>query len=196
MYKYIKRILDIIISLILLIILFIPMIIISIIIKLDKGPIFYIQLRTGLNGNNFFMYKFRSMDKNNESLNYSEENIITKFGIFIRKTSIDELPQLINVIKGDMSLIGPRPWITKYYENFNDEQKKRVNVLPGITGLAQVNGRNNISIHQKIKYDLNYIDNYGFIQDFKIFIKTIYLLFTTNNKEFNKNEIKNEIEEL
>jgi len=98
------------------------------------------------------LYKFRSMTQDNNVLNFKEENKITKVGNFIRKTSLDELPQLINIIKGDMSLIGPRPWIVEYAQNFTNYQKKRLKVRPGITGLAQATGRNNLSIFEKIRY--------------------------------------------
>ena len=193
-YQLIKRILDFIIAIILLIILLPLLLIISIIIKLtSKGPIIYKQLRTGKNGKNFYIYKFRSMQYSNNNL--EDENKITKFGSFLRKTSLDELPQLINIIKGEMSFIGPRPWITDYYNNFTNEQKKRVSVTPGITGLAQVSGRNKISVLKKIDYDLYYIDNYSLLLDLKILLLTITLVFKNNNN-ITKKEINKEINEL
>lgn len=194
MYKYIKRTLDILLSLVLLIILFIPLLIISLLIKIeDKGPIFFKQKRTGINGKEFYLIKFRSMKVDNE---LKEKDEITKVGKFIRKTSIDELPQMINILKGDMSFIGPRPWIIEYYLYMNKEQKKRYSVLPGITGLAQVNGRDEISILEKISYDLKYIENYSFIQDLKIFFKTIYVLLENKNTDIGKDGIQKELKIL
>ena len=171
MYKYIKKILDFIFSLVLIIILLIPMIIISILILIfDRKSIIFKQDRTGLNGKNFQIFKFRTM-KNGK---------VTKIGKYIRRLSLDELPQLFNIIKGDMSFIGPRPWIPEYYQNMNKEQKRRVSVLPGLTGLAQVNGRNNINIFKKIDYDLEYVDNFSFKQDISIIFKTVCVLFKKN----------------
>ncbi len=188
MYKYIKRILDIIISILSLIILFIPLMILSIIIKLkNKGPILYKQLRTGYKGKNFYIYKFRTLNNKND---------INNFSIFLRKTSLDELPQLINVLKGNMSLIGPRPWITNYYDNFNDYQKKRLDVLPGITGLAQVSGRNNLNVFEKIDKDLKYVNNYSFILDLKIFLLTIMQVFKQDGADITQLQIEKEINDL
>ena len=135
MYTYIKRLMDVIVSIFLLLIMMIPMILIAIFIKLEsKGPVLFKQLRTGKNGKNFQLYKFRSMEKDNNVLDFNKENKITKVGAFLRKTSLDELPQLLNVLKGEMSLIGPRPWIIEYYGILTDYQKRRVEVRPGITG--------------------------------------------------------------
>ena len=174
MYKYFKRTMDFIMSLILIILLGIPMIIIAIIIKSEShGPAIFKQLRTGKNGKNFYLYKFRSMTPDNDVYNLEEGNKVTKFGNILRKTSLDELPQLINILKGEMSFIGPRPWIVEYYQNFTDEQKRRVSVSPGITGLAQVAGRNNLTIFEKINYDLEYVDNYSLKMDLKVVGLTI-----------------------
>ena len=135
MYKYIKRLMDLILAIIGLILAGIPMIIVAIAIKLEsKGPALFKQVRTGKDGKEFKLFKFRSMTVDNDVMNFKTENKITKVGKFIRKTSLDELPQLFNIIKGEMSFIGPRPWITEYYKNFNAHQKRRVEVLPGITG--------------------------------------------------------------
>ena len=118
MYKYVKRILDLIIAITLFIIFLIPMIIISILIKLDsKGPVLFKQVRTGKNGKPFNLYKFRSMAVDNDVHDFSKQDNHTKVGDVLRKTSLDELPQIINILKGEMSFIGPRPWITDYYEN-------------------------------------------------------------------------------
>lgn len=186
MYKYLKRVLDIIFSLILLIILIIPIIIILIIIILfDKMNPIYIQVRNGLYGKKFKLLKFRTMKNNN----------ITNLGKFLRKTSIDEIPQLLNILIGDMSFVGPRPWILDYYNNMNEYQRRRFNVLPGLTGYAQVNGRNNLSIFKKIDLDLYYVDNYSFNLDLNIIFKTIRVVIS-NNDIGNGKGIKKEINEL
>ena len=199
MYIKIKRILDFILAIILLIILSIPMLIIAICIKVeDGGPIIYKSKRMGKDLKEFEFYKFRSMKTTRKELdsNLTHEEMITKIGKFIRKTSLDELPQLFNIIKGEMSFIGPRPWIPEYYVWFTDEQKRRVSVLPGISGLAQVKGRNGINIFKKIDYDLEYVDNISFLQDIKLFLDTIITVFSKDNAEITENGIKNEIREL
>lgn len=195
MYKYIKRILDFVFALLLFIILLIPMIIIGIVIKLeDKGPALFKQIRTGKDGKEFKILKFRSMKINNNVYDFNKEKEYTKVGRIIRKTSLDELPQIINILKGEMSFIGPRPWIIDYYKLMNKKQRKRVKVLPGMTGLAQVNGRNLLSINEKINYDLKYIDNFSFKQDLFIFFKTITTLFKKDKTS--NGGIKEELEEL
>ena len=197
MYKYVKRLLDIIISLIVLIVFSLPILILSIVIKLeDKGPVLFKQTRTGYKGKEFKLYKFRSMTIDNDVLNNKSENKLTKVGKYIRKTSLDELPQFINILKGDMSLIGPRPWIVEYYNNFTDEQKKRVDVLPGITGLAQATGRNNITIFEKINYDLEYVNNYSLLMDIKVIFLTIKTVLSKTGAEISKSGIHEELKEL
>lgn len=197
MYKYVKRVLDIIISLIALVFFAIPMIIIAIAIKLEsKGPVFFKQKRTGKNGKEFNLYKFRSMTADNDVLNFKSENKLTRVGKFIRKASLDELSQVFNIIKGDMSWIGPRPWIPSYYENFTEYQKRRVEVTPGLTGLAQCKGRNNISIFRKIDYDIEYVDNMSFIMDIKIIFLTIKCVLSKSGAELSKSGIKEELDAL
>ncbi|MBF4486005.1 MULTISPECIES: sugar transferase [unclassified Flavobacterium] len=141
----------------------------------NHGKPFFIQRRPGKNGKIFKIVKFKTMtdkkDVNGKLL--SDADRLTKFGSFVRKTSLDEIPQLINVLIGDMSLIGPRPLLPEYLRLYDDFQKRRHNVKPGITGWAQVNGRNAISWNQKFEYDVWYVDNISFILDLKIFIKTI-----------------------
>ena len=122
--------------------------------------------------------------------------MVTNVGKFIRKTSIDELPQIINILKGEMAFIGPRPWIEDYYEWFTDEQKRRNEVLPGISGLAQVKGRNGISITDKIKYDVEYVDTMSFLLDLKIWYGTIKTILRGKEAEISEVGIKDEIEEL
>ena len=190
MYINVKRILDIVISSILLIIFAIPMIIIAIAIKLeDGGPVIYKSKRMGKDLKLFNIYKFRSMKTEREELHskLTHDEMVTKVGKFIRKTSLDELPQLLNILKGEMSFIGPRPWIPDYYEWFTKEQKRRVEVLPGISGLAQVRGRNGITIFEKINYDLQYVDNISFKQDIKLVIETIKTVF--KNIDFDDNSL-------
>lgn len=197
MYKYVKRILDLIIAITLFIIFLIPMIIISILIKLDsKGPVLFKQERTGKNGKPFNLYKFRSMAVDNDVHDFSKQDNHTKVGDILRKTSLDELPQIINILKGEMSFIGPRPWITDYYENMTEEQRHRNDVLPGITGLAQAKGRNNITIFDKINYDLEYVKNYSFIQDVKIVFLTIKTVLSKEGADAGKGTIQTELEEL
>ena len=197
MYQYIKRMFDFIIAIILIIIFLVPMLIIGILIKLDsKGPVFFKQERTGKYGKNFKMYKFRSMTANNDVHDFSKQDQHTKIGNILRKLSLDELPQLINIIKGEMSFIGPRPWIPDYYENMTEYQRHRNDVLPGITGLAQIKGRNNISILAKINYDLEYVKNYSFIQDVKIFFLTIKTVLSKEGADAGKSTIQTELETL
>ena len=197
MYKYVKRILDFLISIILLIILIIPMAIIAIIIKIDsKGKIIFKQARTGYKGKEFNIYKFRTMVEDNEIRNKDGDNEYTKFGKKLKRSSLDELPQLFNIIKGDMSIIGPRPWIPEYYENMTDEQRRRCDVLPGITGLAQVNGRNILNIFQKIDYDLEYVDNYSFPMDMKVMGLTIKAVCSKSGADQTKQGIREEVNAL
>jgi len=197
MYKYVKRVLDIIISLFVLIIFAIPMIIIAIAIKLEsKGPVFFKQKRTGLYGKEFNLYKFRSMTQDNDVLNFKTENKLTRVGKFIRKTSLDEISQVFNIIKGYMSWIGPRPWIPSYYENFTEYQKRRVEVLPGLTGLAQASGRNNLSIFEKIDYDIKYVDNISLKMDIKIIFLTVKCVLSKSGAELSKSGIKDELDQL
>jgi pglC len=200
MYKnIIKRVCDFILALLLLVIAAIPMIIVAISIKLeDGGPVIYKSKRMGKGCKVFNTYKFRSMKVNRQELhsNLSHEQMVTKVGKVIRKTSLDELPQLFNILKGEMSFIGPRPWIPEYYEWFNDEQKRRSDVLPGISGLAQVKGRNGISIFKKIEYDLYYVDHISMWLDVKIVFETVIQVFKKTNAEISEQGIKEEIREL
>lgn len=167
MYRnYIKRGFDL-IGAITLFALALPLfIIIAIIIKLtSNGPVIFTQDRSGVGGKVFKMRKFRTMAHDNDVHDASRENHITGVGKILRAFSLDELPQLINVISGDMSFIGPRPWITPYYDHMNAAQRHRYDVRPGITGLAQVYGRNNLTIHQKIGYDLRYVEHIGLLEE-------------------------------
>ena len=137
------------------------------------NPVFFIQLRPGKNKKTFKIYKFRTMIND---ANLTDEERITSFGKFLRKSSIDELPQLFNVLMGDMSLIGPRPLLIEYNDHYSQEQNKRFNIKPGISGLAQVKGRNTLSWDEKFKLDVYYVNNVSFLMDLKIFFKTILVI--------------------
>ena len=196
MYHIIKRILDFILALILLIIFIIPMMIAAICIKIeDKGPVLFKQKRIGKDEKPFYIYKFRTMAEKRQD-NMTHEEMVTKVGKILRKTSIDELPQLLNILKGEMSFIGPRPWIPEYYEWFTDEQKRRMDVLPGISGLAQVKGRNGISIFKKIEYDIEYVENISFLLDLKIMCWTLLTVLSKSNTDISEKQIKEEIRQL
>ena len=184
--KYIKRILDFTLSLIALIVLSPILLITAILVKIKLGsPIIFKQQRPGKNEKIFTLYKFRTMtDKKDEEGNLlPDEQRLTKFGKILRSTSIDELPELINILKGDMSIVGPRPQLIKDMIFMTTEQRKRHTVRPGLTGLAQVNGRNNLTWEEKINYDLKYINKITFFEDCKIILKTIIKVFKREDIE-------------
>lgn len=172
-----KRLIDILGSLIGIIVLSPVYIIVGILVYLKLGsPILFSQMRPGKDEKIFKMYKFRSMldSTNNLGEVLPDEERLTPFGAKLRSTSLDELPELFNVLKGEMSLVGPRPLLVEYLDLYSDEQKKRHNMRPGITGLAQVNGRNSISWSEKLEYDIEYVENFSIMMDIKILFKTIY----------------------
>lgn len=174
--KYIKRILDIIIALFAIIILSPVFIILSILVRVKLGsPIIFKQKRPGLNKKIFEMYKFRTMtdEKDSEGKLQPDSIRLTSFGKKLRSSSLDELPEFFNILKGDMSLIGPRPLLVKYLPLYSKEQNRRHEVRPGITGYAQVNGRNAISWEDKFEKDVEYVNNISFMLDLNIFFKTI-----------------------
>ena len=178
--KYFKRILDFLLSLIAIIILSPVFLIIAILVRVKLGsPVIFKQKRPGKNEKIFTLYKFRTMtDKKDEKGNLlPDEKRLTKFGKALRSTSLDELPELFNILKGDMSIIGPRPLLVEYLPLYNEEQKHRHDVRPGLTGLAQVSGRNSISWEEKFDDDIRYIKNITFINDVKIFFETIIKVF-------------------
>ncbi len=196
-FAALKRIFDVSLALIGIIILLPLFIIIAIAIKIDsKGPVFFRQQRTGKFGKPFTLYKFRSMVVDNDVHDFSKGDQHTKVGKFLRKTSLDELPQLFCIVQTKMSFIGPRPWIEDYYKYMTETQRHRCDVRPGITGLAQVKGRNSISIFDKISYDLKYIEDYSLLQDIKIIFLTIGTVFTKKGADAGKGTISNELEEL
>ncbi|WP_027631116.1 sugar transferase [Ruminiclostridium cellobioparum] len=178
-----KYLLDRVFSCILLIVLCPLFILISVLIKLDsKGPVIFIQQRVGKNQKLFNIYKFRTMIPDAVNIGngvYTEENDprITRIGRFLRKTSLDELPQLLNIFWGDMSFIGPRPTLEYQVKQYSDFQKKRLIMKPGVTGLAQISGRNSISWPERIKYDVQYVENWSLGLDLKIFLKTFSVIF-------------------
>ena len=197
LYEVIKRIIDIVASFTGLILLSPLILIVSMLIKLEsKGEVIFKQKRVGLNGKEFYMYKFRSMVINAEELKEQLESQnemsgpmfkikddprITKVGKFIRKTSIDELPQLINVIKGDMSLVGPRPSLPKEVKKFEQWMMERLEVKPGLTCIWQISGRNNIDFEDWMKLDIKYVDERSTWIDIKLIFKTVRVLFGDKN---------------
>ena len=185
MYEpFFKRIIDFIGALIGLVLLSPLFIIVTIALYFaNQGKPFFLQLRPGKKEKLFKIIKFKTMnDKKDEAGNLlPDAERLTKIGSFVRKTSLDEIPQLLNVLKGDMSLIGPRPLLPEYLPLYNDFQKKRHHVKPGITGWAQVNGRNAISWQQKFEYDVWYVTNYSFFLDLKIVFLTIKKVFLSED---------------
>ena len=181
MYKnFIKRILDIILSFLALVILSPLLILTAFLIRIKLGePVFFKQLRPGKNEKIFGILKFCTMtDAKDENGNLLPDEIrLTRFGQFLRSTSIDELPELLNILNGDMSIVGPRPLLVQYLERYNEEQKHRHDVKPGLTGLAQVNGRNGITWEEKFHYDLEYVKNITFYGDCKIIFQTVMKVF-------------------
>ena len=178
--KYIKRILDLILSLMALILLMPLMLIIGILVAINLGtPIIFKQKRPGKDEKIFTLYKFRTMtdEKDERGKLLPDSQRLTKFGKFLRSTSLDELPELINILKGDMSIVGPRPLLVEYLKLYNEEQKHRHDVRPGLTGLAQTSGRNAITWEEKFEKDIEYVHNISFIGDVKIIIKTAIKVF-------------------
>ena len=172
-----KPIFDLFFSVLILILLFPVIVVLWLLVFMKLGsPVLFSQVRPGKNERLFKLYKFRTMtwqlDSKGELL--PDADRLNSFGKFLRKTSLDELPQLFNVIKGDISLVGPRPLLVEYLPLYNDFQKKRHLVKPGITGLAQVNGRNAIPWEEKFTYDIHYVENISFFLDLKIIIKTLF----------------------
>lgn len=193
-YLIVKRLLDIVLSFIGMIVLLPIMIILSTIVKCDsKGPIFFRHKRIGQNGKIIYIYKFRTMCQNAEEMikKFTPEQMkefktyyklekdprITKVGDFLRKSSLDELPQMLNIFKGDLSIVGPRPIVPKELEKYGKDQEKFLSVKPGLTGYWQANGRSNTTYEERIKMELYYVDNQSLWLDTKIFFKTFKAVF-------------------
>ncbi len=176
MYLKFKNVIDIILGII-LILIFSPLFLVLIILCLifQGKPVFFIQTRPGLSGKLFNIVKFRTMlnRTNKDSLLLHDSKRLTKFGFFLRKTSLDELPELLNIVKRQMSFVGPRPLLPQYLDRYTPEQMRRHEVKPGITGWAQVNGRNTLSWEEKFKLDVWYVDNISFKLDMKILFLTL-----------------------
>lgn len=174
--KHIKRILDIILSLIAIIVLSPVLLIVAILVRIKLGnPVIFKQQRPGKDEKIFTLYKFRTMtDKKDENGNLlPDSERLTKFGKILRSTSLDELPELFNILKGDMAIVGPRPLLVEYLSLYNEKQKHRHDVRPGLTGLAQINGRNTISWDKKFEDDVKYVNKVTFRDDIKIILKTV-----------------------
>lgn len=188
MYRYFKRLCDIFVSFTGLVVLSWVFLIVAILVRIFLGsPVIFKQPRPGKNGKIFMLYKFRSMsDKKDEKGNLLPDKYrLTKFGKFLRATSLDEIPQLVNILKGDMSLIGPRPRMVDECLLLKENEQHRFKVRPGITGWAQINGRNNITFDKVIQYDKEYVEKMSLWFDIKIFFKTFgYVL---KKKDVNKN---------
>jgi undecaprenyl phosphate N,N'-diacetylbacillosamine 1-phosphate transferase len=201
----IKQITDKIIALLLLLIICLPFLLIAIVIKLDsKGPVIFKQQRLGRNGQIFTIYKFRTMCDNAVSMGEGifiskNDNRITKVGKILRKTSLDEIPQLINVLKGEMSFVGPRPPLEYHpyrYEDYSDIQKLRFAILPGITGYAQAYGRNSIKWSERIKMDVYYYNNFSLLFDIKICVTTVFAVILSRGTYSDRNNAEKVRESL
>ncbi|WP_313346652.1 sugar transferase [Sedimentibacter sp.] len=188
--QFFKRFIDVTASGIGLILLSPIFLIVIILIKIDSnGSALFTQKRVGKEGKEFKIFKFRTMLTFEDSFYPDGSRIenydrITKVGNILRKTSIDELPQLINIFIGNMSIVGPRPTLSYQVEKYDDNQVIRLKAKPGLTGLAQVNGRNSLSWEQKIQYDIDYVDNITFLNDLKIILKTFVVVFKSEKIEF------------
>ncbi|SER69740.1 Sugar transferase involved in LPS biosynthesis (colanic, teichoic acid) [Gracilibacillus ureilyticus] len=178
--RFVKRPMDFILSLVAIIILSPVFLTVAILVRLKLGsPVLFKQNRPGMNEEIFMMYKFRTMtDEKDENGNFLPDSVrLTKFGQLLRSTSLDELPELFNILKGDMSIIGPRPLLVQYLPLYSDHQKRRHEVRPGLSGLAQINGRNAINWEDKFNLDVKYVENVSFIGDWKIIFLTIKKVF-------------------
>jgi undecaprenyl phosphate N,N'-diacetylbacillosamine 1-phosphate transferase len=192
--KFFKPFLDFLLSFIGLVVISPVFLLVMVLLAFaNNGNPFFFQIRPGKNGKLFRIIKFRTMNdaRDNKGKLLPDAQRLTKIGKIVRKTSLDEIPQLINVLKGDMSLIGPRPLLVEYLPLYNDFQKRRHEVKPGITGWAQVNGRNTISWQKKFEYDVWYVDNMSFKLDLKIFLMTIKKVFLRDGINNSNNETMN-----
>ncbi|MBP3604388.1 MAG: sugar transferase [Lachnospiraceae bacterium] len=191
--KYIKRFLDIIISAVALVLLSPVLLIVAVLVRVKLGsPVIFHQQRPGYEEKIFGLCKFRTMteEKDAEGNLLPDADRLTSFGNFLRKTSLDELPELWNILKGDMSLIGPRPLLIKYLPYYTEKEKLRHTVRPGLTGLAQVNGRNFISWDNRLAKDVEYVENLSFLLDVKILFKTVAVVFKKEDVAVDTNVVE------
>lgn len=189
--KYFKRILDFILSIFALFILSPVLLVLALLIRLKLGsPVLFKQKRPGKYEKIFTLYKFRTMtDEKAENGELLPDNVrLTRFGRFLRSSSLDELPELLNIIKGNMSIVGPRPLLVQYLQLYNTEQKRRHLVRPGLTGWAQINGRNAINWEEKFKLDIWYVDNMKLFLDIKIICQTVIKVFKKKDINNSQNE--------
>lgn len=192
---FFKRLFDIVVSAVALVILLPFFLVIAISIKIDsRGPVFFRQERIGKDGRPFFPFKFRTMIENavSKGLGYTvseNDERITKLGKFLRKWGIDEFPQFINILKGEMSVVGPRPTLRYQVEKYNNFEKRRLLVKPGLAGWAMIHGRNYLTWQERINYDVWYVDNWSLWLDIKIIFKTIYLIFIKKEGVYGKDGI-------
>lgn len=195
MYKnFFKRIFDVLFSFLAIVFLSPILLIVALVVRVKLGsPIIFTQARPGMDEKVFTLYKFRTMtDAKNENSELLPDHLrLTKFGKLLRSSSLDELPELFNILKGDMSFIGPRPLLVEYLLLYNDHQKRRHEVRPGLSGLAQVSGRNTISWEEKFNLDVQYVDNLKFVQDIKIFLLTIKKVFVREGINFENSQQSN-----
>ena len=191
--KYIKRILDILISLTFIVLFSWLYLILTILVRIKLGsPVLFCQERPGYNEKIFKLYKFRTMtDKRDEKGNLlPDSERLTKFGSMLRSTSLDELPEMFNILKGDMSLIGPRPLLVEYLPYYTEEERLRHSVRPGLTGLAQVSGRNYLAWDKRLAKDVEYVNHISFIMDIRIIIKTIMVVFKKEDVSVDTNVVE------
>ena len=191
--KYIKRILDILISLTFIVLFSCLYLILVILVRIKLGsPVLFCQERPGYNEKIFKLYKFRTMtDKRDEKGNLlPDSERLTKFGSMLRSTSLDELPEMFNILKGDMSLIGPRPLLVEYLPYYTEEERLRHSVRPGLTGLAQVSGRNYLAWDKRLAKDVEYVNHISFIMDIRIIIKTIMVVFKKEDVSVDTNVVE------
>lgn len=191
--KYIKRILDILISLTFIVLFSWLYLILVILVRIKLGsPVLFCQKRPGYNEKIFTLYKFRTMtDKRDEKGNLlPDSERLTKFGSMLRSTSLDELPEMFNILKGDMSLIGPRPLLVEYLPYYTEEERLRHSVRPGLTGLAQVSGRNYLAWDKRLAKDVEYVNHISFIMDVRIIIKTIMVVFKKEDVSVDTNVVE------
>ena len=197
LFGFFKRLMDLVLATFSVVFLSPTFLILSIAIKIDSpGPILFKQERVGKNGKVFKILKFRSMTCDNDLRDDSCEDKYTRVGRLIRRTSLDEIPQLLNVIAGQMSFVGPRPWVIEYWDNMYERERERSKVRPGITGLAQVKGRNGISIFEKIRYDLIYVDNFSLKQDVKVILMTMKTVVSGVSVDAGKAGVRDDIRDL